>query len=36
MVRTRVRAGQPVKYIVPDRVASYINEQRLYGGTEST
>jgi nicotinate-nucleotide adenylyltransferase len=36
MVRTRVRAGQPVKYIVPDGVASYINEQRLYGGTEST
>ena len=34
MVRTRVRAGQAIKYIVPEAVASYINEQRLYGGTE--
>ena len=32
MVRTRVRAGQPIKYIVPDGVASYINEHELYGG----
>jgi nicotinate-nucleotide adenylyltransferase len=36
MVRTRVRAGQPIKYIVPEAVASYINEQRLYGGMERT
>jgi nicotinate-nucleotide adenylyltransferase len=36
MVRTRVRAGKPIKYIVPDAVASYINEHRLYGGTERT
>jgi nicotinate-nucleotide adenylyltransferase len=34
MVRTRVRAGQPIKYIVPDGVASYINEHELYGGME--
>ena len=33
MVRTRVRAGQPIRYIVPDRVASYIHEHGLYGGT---
>ncbi|MBV9917497.1 MAG: nicotinate (nicotinamide) nucleotide adenylyltransferase [Solirubrobacterales bacterium] len=33
MVRTRVRAGQPIRYIVPDRVASYIHDHGLYGGT---
>ena len=33
MVRSRVRAGQPIRYIVPDRVASYIHEHGLYGGT---
>jgi nicotinate-nucleotide adenylyltransferase len=32
MVRERVRNGQPIKYIVPDRVADYINEHGLYGG----
>jgi nicotinate-nucleotide adenylyltransferase len=32
MVRRRVRARQPIRYIVPDAVASYIDEQRLYGG----
>jgi nicotinate-nucleotide adenylyltransferase len=31
-VRDRVRAGQPIKYIVPDPVADYIHEQGLYGG----
>jgi len=31
-VRDRVRAGQPIKYIVPDAVADYIREQGLYGG----
>jgi nicotinate-nucleotide adenylyltransferase len=36
MVRTRVRTGQPIKYIVPDSVASYINEHGLYGGMERT
>lgn len=32
MVRTRARAGQPIKYIVPDAVAGYIEEHGLYGG----
>jgi nicotinate-nucleotide adenylyltransferase len=32
MLRRRVRAGQPITYLVPDAVASYINEHRLYGG----
>jgi nicotinate-nucleotide adenylyltransferase len=34
-VRDRVRAGQPIKYIVPDPVADYIREQGLYGGNTS-
>jgi nicotinate-nucleotide adenylyltransferase len=34
-VRDRVRAGQPIKYIVPDPVAEYIREQGLYGGKTS-
>jgi nicotinate-nucleotide adenylyltransferase len=33
MVRTRVRAGQPIRYIVPDAVARYIEKHRLYGGS---
>jgi nicotinate-nucleotide adenylyltransferase len=32
MVRRRVRAGQPIRYLVPDAVARYIDEHRLYGG----
>lgn len=36
MVRDRVRAGQPIKYIVPDAVADYINEHGLYGGPAQT
>jgi nicotinate-nucleotide adenylyltransferase len=32
MVRRRVKAGQPIKYIVPDAVAGYIAEHDLYGG----
>jgi nicotinate-nucleotide adenylyltransferase len=32
MVRRRSRAGEPIKYIVPDAVASYIAEHGLYGG----
>ncbi len=32
MVRRRVRAGHPIRYIVPDAVAGYIDEHRLYGG----
>jgi nicotinate-nucleotide adenylyltransferase len=31
-VRERARAGQPIKYIVPDAVADYIQEHDLYGG----
>lgn len=33
MIRRRVRAGQPIKYMVPDAVASYIERHQLYGGT---
>jgi nicotinate-nucleotide adenylyltransferase len=36
MVRDRVREGQPIKYIVPDAVASYIKEHGLYGGPAQT
>jgi nicotinate-nucleotide adenylyltransferase len=33
IVRERVRARQPIRYIVPDQVAEYIARHRLYGGT---
>jgi nicotinate-nucleotide adenylyltransferase len=36
MVRDRVRSGQSIRYIVPDGVASYINETGLYGGRTRT
>jgi nicotinate-nucleotide adenylyltransferase len=32
MLRRRVRARQPIRYMVPDAVAGYIDEHRLYGG----
>jgi nicotinate-nucleotide adenylyltransferase len=32
MIRERVRAGEPIKYIVPDAVADYIHEHHLYRG----
>jgi nicotinate-nucleotide adenylyltransferase len=32
MVRERVAAGQPIRYLVPDAVADYIQEHSLYGG----
>jgi nicotinate-nucleotide adenylyltransferase len=32
-IRRRVQAQEPIKYLVPDPVASYIDEHRLYGGT---
>jgi nicotinate-nucleotide adenylyltransferase len=32
MVRRRVGAHEPIKYFVPDQVAEYIDEHRLYGG----
>jgi nicotinate-nucleotide adenylyltransferase len=30
MLRRRVRSGTPIKYLVPDAVASYIDHHRLY------
>jgi nicotinate-nucleotide adenylyltransferase len=30
MIRDRVRLGQPITYLVPDAVAGYISEHRLY------
>jgi nicotinate-nucleotide adenylyltransferase len=35
MVRQRVRAGHAIRYLVPEPVASYIDEHRLYGGHHS-
>ena len=32
MLRRRVQARKPITYLVPDAVASYIDEHRLYGG----
>ena len=31
-IRERVQSQQPITYLVPDPVASYIEEHRLYGG----
>jgi nicotinate-nucleotide adenylyltransferase len=31
-VRQRARAGEPIKYLVPDVVAAYIDDHGLYGG----
>jgi nicotinate-nucleotide adenylyltransferase len=31
-IRRRVRLREPIRYLVPDAVASYIEEHRLYGG----
>jgi nicotinate-nucleotide adenylyltransferase len=36
MVRERVAAGRPIRYLVPDEVASYIQTQGLYRGVEVT
>jgi nicotinate-nucleotide adenylyltransferase len=33
MVRARAAAGRPIRYLVPDRVASYIGAQSLYGAS---
>jgi nicotinate-nucleotide adenylyltransferase len=36
MIRRRVAAGQPIRYLVPDRVVHYIERHGLYGGAHST
>jgi nicotinate-nucleotide adenylyltransferase len=36
MVRRRVRAGQPIRYFVPDAVADYIEQNGLYRDTGGT
>jgi nicotinate-nucleotide adenylyltransferase len=36
MIRRRVAAGQPIRYLVPDRVVRYIERHGLYGGARST
>ena len=33
LVRARVAAGQPIRYLVPDKVANYIGSQSLYSST---
>jgi nicotinate-nucleotide adenylyltransferase len=33
MLRDRVRAGEPTRYLVPDAVRSYIDRHRLYGSS---
>jgi nicotinate-nucleotide adenylyltransferase len=33
LVRARARAGQPIRYLVPDKVASYLEAQSLYGAS---
>jgi nicotinate-nucleotide adenylyltransferase len=35
MLRDRVRAGEPIKYYVPDPVIRYIDQHRLYAGVGS-
>jgi nicotinate-nucleotide adenylyltransferase len=34
-IRRRAAAGQPIRYLVPDKVAAYIEANRLYGASES-
>ena len=34
LVRGRVAAGEPVRYLVPDAVADYIARERLYGAAQ--
>lgn len=33
MVRERAASGQPIRYLVPDKVASFIGAQSLYGAS---
>jgi nicotinate-nucleotide adenylyltransferase len=34
MLRERARDGEPTRYLTPDAVRSYIDQHRLYGGSE--
>jgi nicotinate-nucleotide adenylyltransferase len=34
LIRRRVAAGEPVRYLVPDAVADYIARKRLYGAAQ--
>ena len=34
LVRRRAAAGQPIRYLVPDKVANYIGAQSLYGASQ--
>lgn len=36
MVRERAASGQPIRYLVPDRVANFIGAQSLYGASVSS
>jgi nicotinate-nucleotide adenylyltransferase len=33
MIRARAAAGQPIRYLVPDKVANFIGAQSLYGSS---
>ena len=33
MIRLRAHAGKPIRYLVPDRVAAYVDSQGLYGAS---
>ena len=33
LVRERAASGRPIRYLVPDRVAAYVEAERLYGAT---
>jgi nicotinate-nucleotide adenylyltransferase len=34
-IRRRARAGQPIRYLVPDKVAAYIEANGFYGASAS-
>jgi nicotinate-nucleotide adenylyltransferase len=34
LVRRRARAGLPIRYLVPDKVANFVGAQSLYGSSE--
>jgi nicotinate-nucleotide adenylyltransferase len=33
LLRRRARAGEPIRYLVPDKVANYVEAQSLYGAS---